>query len=92
MYLPHLQGRKICERGNSVAAATCSCWFLTHGFFYPEDGRDTFLRNVGSQKVYMAPHPRRRHTSSNLQLPSTYKNLLQIHTGFLPLMLLLSNS
>jgi hypothetical protein len=20
-----------------VAAATCSRWFLTHGFFYPED-------------------------------------------------------
>jgi hypothetical protein len=29
--------------------------------FYPEDGGDTFLRSVGSQKIYTAPHPRRRH-------------------------------
>jgi hypothetical protein len=33
-----------------MAAATCSRWFLARGFFYPEDGGDTFLRNVGSQK------------------------------------------
>jgi hypothetical protein len=26
------------------------------------DGGDTFLRNVGSRKIYMAPHPRRRHS------------------------------
>jgi hypothetical protein len=26
--------------------------------FYPEDGGDTFLRNVGSNKIYTAPHPR----------------------------------
>jgi hypothetical protein len=32
-------------------------------FFYPEDGGDTFLRNVGSNKIYMVPHPRRRHSS-----------------------------
>jgi hypothetical protein len=25
-------------------AATCSRWFLARGFFYPEDGGDTFLR------------------------------------------------
>jgi hypothetical protein len=31
-------------------AATCSSWFLARGFFYPEDGGDTFLRNVGSPK------------------------------------------
>jgi hypothetical protein len=37
-------------------------WFLDRGFFYPEDGGDTFFRNVGSQ-VYMTPHPRRRHSS-----------------------------
>jgi hypothetical protein len=30
-----------------VAAVTCSRWFLARGFFYPEDGGDTFLRNVG---------------------------------------------
>jgi hypothetical protein len=37
------------------AAATCSRWFLARGFFYPEDGGDTFLRNVDSYtKVYGA--------------------------------------
>jgi hypothetical protein len=46
-----------------IAAATCSSWFLTRGFFYPEDGGDTFLRNFGSHKSYTAPHPRRRHSS-----------------------------
>jgi hypothetical protein len=47
----------------SVAAATCSRWLLACGFFYPEDGGDTFLRNVDSHKIYTAPHPRRRHSS-----------------------------
>jgi hypothetical protein len=42
---------------------TCSRWFLFHGFFYPEDGGDTFLRNVGSYKIYTAPHPRGLHSS-----------------------------
>jgi hypothetical protein len=31
--------------------ATCSHWFLDCEFFYPEDGGDTFLRNVGSHKI-----------------------------------------
>jgi hypothetical protein len=44
----------------------CSRWFLARGFFYPEDGGDIFLRNVGSHKIYTAPHPRRRHSSSIL--------------------------
>jgi hypothetical protein len=41
----------------------------------PEDGGDTFLRNVGSHKIYTAPHPKRRHSSvttvktSNLTIP-----------------------
>jgi hypothetical protein len=35
------------------------------GFFYPEDEDDIFLRNVGSHKIYMAPHPRRRNSSRN---------------------------
>jgi hypothetical protein len=26
--------------------------FLTRGYFYPDDGRETFLRNVGSHKTY----------------------------------------
>jgi hypothetical protein len=29
----------------------------------PEDGGNTFLQNVGSQKNYKAPHPRKRHSS-----------------------------
>jgi hypothetical protein len=29
------------------SAATCSRWFTGRGFFYSEDGGDTFLRNVG---------------------------------------------
>jgi hypothetical protein len=28
----------------------------------PENGGDTFLRNVGSHKIYTAPHPRRWHS------------------------------
>jgi hypothetical protein len=43
-------------------AATCSRWFLDRRFFYPENGGDTFLRDVGSHKIYTAPHPRRRHS------------------------------
>jgi hypothetical protein len=31
--------------------------------FWVEDGGDTFLRNVGSHKIYTAPRPRRRHSS-----------------------------
>jgi hypothetical protein len=42
----------------------CSCWFFACGFFYPEDGGDTFLRNVGSHKIYKVPHPRRWDFSS----------------------------
>jgi hypothetical protein len=26
--------------------ALCRFWFFARGFFYPEDGGDTFLRNV----------------------------------------------
>jgi hypothetical protein len=43
------------------STGTCSRWFLAGGFFCPEDGGDAFFRNVGSHKIYMAPHPRRRH-------------------------------
>jgi hypothetical protein len=32
------------------SADTCSRWFLACGFFYPEDGGDTFHRNVGSRR------------------------------------------
>jgi hypothetical protein len=44
------------------SAATWSRWFPARGFFYPEDGGDTLLRNVGSHKIYTVPHPRRRHS------------------------------
>jgi hypothetical protein len=30
---------------------------------YSEDGGDMLLRNVGSHKIYTAPHPRRRYSS-----------------------------
>jgi hypothetical protein len=63
-----------CFRLVAQSAATCSRWFLTRGFFYPEDWGDTFLRNVGSHKIYTAPHPRRRYFSLlshlRLNLPS----------------------
>jgi hypothetical protein len=29
------------------SAATSSRWFMLADFFHPEDGGDTFLRNVG---------------------------------------------
>jgi hypothetical protein len=51
------------ERVTSRLLATCSRWFLARGFFYPEDGGDTFLWNVDSHKIYTAPHRRRRHSS-----------------------------
>jgi hypothetical protein len=34
------------------SAATCLRLFLAGGFFYPEDGGDTFLRNIGSHKIH----------------------------------------
>jgi hypothetical protein len=44
-----------CESGRILQfAATCSRWFLAYEFFYPEDGGDTFLRNVGSQDLHGA--------------------------------------
>jgi hypothetical protein len=48
--------------GWAQSAATCSLWFLACGFFYPEDGGDSFLRKAGSHKIYTTPHPRRRHS------------------------------
>jgi hypothetical protein len=48
---------------HDVLMLTCSRWFLSRGFFYPDDGGDTFLRNVGSHKNYTAPHPKKRHIS-----------------------------
>jgi hypothetical protein len=36
---------------------------FSRGVFYPKDGEETFLRNVGPFKNHTAPHPRRRHSS-----------------------------
>jgi hypothetical protein len=33
-------------------------FFLARAFFSPENGGDTFLRNVGSNKIHTAPHSR----------------------------------
>jgi hypothetical protein len=55
------QGRRL------QTAATCSSWSFTRGFFlyiffYPEDGVDTFLRNVVLYYVYTAQHSRKQHS------------------------------
>jgi hypothetical protein len=34
---------------------------------HPDDGRDTFLRNVSSYKIHTASHPRQRHSSQSRQ-------------------------
>jgi hypothetical protein len=54
---------------------TCSRWFLARGFVYPEDEGLTFLRNVGSHKILLAPHPRRRH-SSKINLAKTWRQVV----------------
>jgi hypothetical protein len=53
-----------CFRLVAKSAAICRRWFLARRFSYPEDGGDTFPRNVGSHKMYTAPHSRRQHSSS----------------------------
>jgi hypothetical protein len=72
MYCLQLQGRKICEQGASVSRGlqtespvenTQLYKNIARGCFYPEDGGDMFLRNVGLRKIYTAPHPRRWHSS-----------------------------
>jgi hypothetical protein len=70
-YRLHLHGREIRERGTSgsrwlQSAAKCSRWFLPRGLLYPEDGGDTFLRNIGSHKIYTEPHSIRRHSSKSV--------------------------
>jgi hypothetical protein len=56
----HLEGKKIRERGTSV-----KMWLqTTRGFSYPEDGGETFFRNVGSHRIYTVPHGRRLHSSA----------------------------
>jgi hypothetical protein len=36
---------------------------FSHWDFFPEDGGDMFLRNVGFNKAHTAPHPRRRNSA-----------------------------
>jgi hypothetical protein len=60
-----------------VIAATLSGWFLARGLSFPEDGGDTFLQNIGSHKIYRAPHPRRRHSCKYLVM------LLQLITNII---------
>jgi hypothetical protein len=81
----HLHGRKIREGGTSVrrwlqaefstGSSVCS-HLLTlvprSRILYPEDGGDTFLRNVGSHKIFTAPHPRRRHSSVEELLKASF--------------------
>jgi hypothetical protein len=50
-------------RGQFSLNVTYSRWFLARRFFYLQDGSDMFLRNVGSHKIYTAPHPRKGHSS-----------------------------
>jgi hypothetical protein len=50
------------------------------GSFSPEDGGDTFLRNVGSHETHTAPHPRRRHSS---YLPLCKSQILQRPVRFI---------
>jgi hypothetical protein len=54
-YRLHLQDIKIRERGTSV-----SRWLQTAD---PENGGDTFLRNVSLHNIYTAQYPRRQHSS-----------------------------
>jgi hypothetical protein len=51
------------KRAEVIGSSHLSHWFLAHGFFCPEDGGDTFLRNFGSHEMYTAAHPRRRNSS-----------------------------
>jgi hypothetical protein len=67
------------------SAATCTRWFLAREFFYPEDGSDAFIRNVGSHKKYTGPHPRKRHSTSTLLNIHHLKRIIHvlvIHLNF----------
>jgi hypothetical protein len=64
-YRLHLQDKKSASKENQrvQSAASCSHWFLARKIFYPEDGGETFLRNVGLHTIYTALHHRRRYSS-----------------------------
>jgi hypothetical protein len=46
-----------------ISVSSCLTLLRSRYFFYPEDGGDTFFRNVGFYKTRTAAHPRRRHSS-----------------------------
>jgi hypothetical protein len=47
----------------NLSVVTCLRCFLARGFIYHEYGGARYIRNVGSHKIYTAPHPKRRHSS-----------------------------
>jgi hypothetical protein len=47
--------RRISEAGTLAVSSD--------GYFYPDDGGDMFLRNVGSYKSHTMSHPRRWNSS-----------------------------
>jgi hypothetical protein len=60
-----LSCRACIDLRNLVDLASCSGGFLREqmrGFRYLLRKYYMFLRNVGSHKIYMAPHPRRRYS------------------------------
>jgi hypothetical protein len=57
-YHSHLQGRTSAEQGTMVWLFLAS-WFLARMIFDPEDGGDTFLRNVCSHTDYTAVYLKR---------------------------------
>jgi hypothetical protein len=52
------------QRASAASYGQC-CYWLTDSL-HPNDGWDTFLRNVGSYKSHTASHPRRRYSSETL--------------------------
>jgi hypothetical protein len=48
--------------------------------YYPENGGDTFLRNIGSHTIYMAPHPKDSilHSYRRENLKSYYQYLFKV--------------
>jgi hypothetical protein len=53
------------------SVATCSRWFLARGFFYPQDWRETFLRNIINARSTQRHIPEddilQRHRCENLK-------------------------
>jgi hypothetical protein len=50
---------RVGEKGEETPRARYQREQVPAVFFYPEDGGDTFLRNIGQHNIYTAPHPRR---------------------------------